>query len=133
MIDGGAEQPDQGRGASWLPGLAVGFSGAIGDGLKLLGPGRVILLVGDTVGLVVEAGSLLLAPHAVNTTMPTATNATEQTARIRFRPVIADPSTVDPPQRRYHLRKLPSHGSAQRALRSVLPERRGAPTGLSVW
>ena len=75
----------------WLPGLAVGFSGAIGDGLKLFGPGRVALLVGDSEGLVEDAGSLSLAPHAVNTTMPTAASATEPTARIRFRPIIADP------------------------------------------
>jgi hypothetical protein len=72
----------------------VGFSGAIGDGLKLFGPGSVFLLVGDTEGVVVEAGSLLLAPHAANTTMPTAANATEQAVRIRFRPFIADPSTM---------------------------------------
>ncbi|AKK27968.1 hypothetical protein AB431_16200 [Mycobacterium sp. EPa45] len=97
----------QGRCGGAFRGLAVGFSGAIGAGLKLFGPGIVALLVGCTEALEgVGAGApWSLDPHAGNATTPTPANATSHTVRLR----LCIP------------RKLPRFGRIK------------ASTGLSVW
>lgn len=61
----------------------MGFSGAIGAGLKLFGPGRVALLVGCTEELdEVGAGALSVDPHAGNTTAPAPASVTSQIALL---------------------------------------------------
>lgn len=75
--------PGQGLCAGSFFGLAVGFNGAIGAGLKLFGPGRLALLVGCTEELDgVGAGALSLDPHAGNTTAPAPASATSQIALL---------------------------------------------------
>ncbi|STZ81805.1 Uncharacterised protein [Mycolicibacterium aichiense] len=61
----------------------MGFSGAIGAGLKLFGPGRVALLVGCTEELDgVGAGALSVDPHAGNTMAPAPASVTSQIALL---------------------------------------------------
>jgi hypothetical protein len=115
-----------------LFGSTVGFVGVTGPGLKLFGPGRVALLVGDTDGLPVVGAGPSVVPHAVNRTTPTAVTATRPTARIRLRPLIPDPSDIYAPHSRCRVKNY-SVTELRNALCALhVSARRGGATGLSV-